>query len=326
MANTKKMKHNDPKAFKDTFWNLKRIERNLKLSDVSKYLNMPYGTIGTWFCGKVVPSDEHIEKLCSWFTDILPDDPITYDEGKRRFELAHITYEAEHDHKLKAYGVDMDNDNAHNGGKKECKTEIGRFIRDHGFLHKDLAQKIGVAASTLGVWVLGKVMPRDGYICDIANVLNEPDISVKQLFAVAYADYHKVDVHDVFDFSHDLNKTDKSYVIEEATKEEIEELIDGVPHSQVSEAVDKALNDRMRFTKWSELYNQALLARIDIVAHLMYLYTQWDYNMWDAIEALAQERNDIPFWVLRTMILEAERVQYFGEIPGEKEDYYESDV
>ena len=300
MADTKKMKHNDPKVFKDTFWNLKRIKRNLKLSDVSKYLDIPYGTVGTWFCGKIVPSDEIIEKLCSWFTEVLPEDPITYDEGKRRFELAHITYEGEHDHKLKAYGTDMDNDNSHNGGKKECKTEIGRFIRDHGFLHKDLAKEIGVAASTLGVWILGKVMPRDGYICDIANVLNEPDIVVKQLFANAYADYHYTEPE----------------VVSEPTNQE----------PKFSPAVEKALGDRVRFTKWSELYNQALLSRIDIVAHLMYLYTKLDYNMWSAIEELAYERNDIPFWVLRTMILEAERVQYFGEIPGGKDDYYESDA
>ena len=77
--------------------------------------------------------------------------------------------------------------------------------------------------------------------------------------------------------------------------------------------IDDALNNRTRFIQWSELYNHALFARVDIVAQLMYLYTQWDYSMWDAIEALAQERNDIPFWVLRVIILQAERVNYFGE-------------
>jgi hypothetical protein len=52
----------------------------------------------------------------------------------------------------------------------------------------------------------------------------------------------------------------------------------------------------------------------------MYLYTQWDYSMWDAIEALAQERNDIPFWVLRVIILQAERVNYFGEKEGDEDN------
>ena len=79
------------------------------------------------------------------------------------------------------------------------------------------------------------------------------------------------------------------------------------------EESDNIYPEGQRFTKWFNLFNTSLEDRKDIVAHLMYLYTQCDYNMYATIEALVYERNDIPFWVLRKIIIESEKVNYFGE-------------
>jgi transcriptional regulator with XRE-family HTH domain len=299
------MNHNDPKLFKDTFWNKERVKRNLKLGDISKYLNVPYFTVGTWFCGKAVPRDEaHIRKLCEWFSGMLPDDPISFDEGERHFKIARLTWQAEHVHTLKAHGTDQDDEGGKfMGGKKNRVTEVGKFIKDRGVKHKDLAEKLSIPPYKISQWVAGRYFPNGDYIYLMAQELNTDADILSDMFLKAYNDYHNVEGQ----------KTITDEIIE--SHEEPEDV-----ETSMSSEIEKALDDRTRFLKWSKLYNEGLFARIDIVAHLMHLYVEWDYNMWNAIEALAQERNDIPFWVLRKLILEAERVNYFGEI-SDLEDY-----
>lgn len=299
------MKHNDPKLFKDTFWNKERVKRNLKIGDIAKYLNVPYFTVGSWFCGKAVPRDDaNISKLCSWFSEMLPDDPISFDDGKRHFEVARLTWQAEHDLTLKAHGLNQDDEGEKfMGGKRNCKTEVGKFIRDHGVKHKDLAEELNVPPYKISQWVTGKYLPNSDYIYLMAQKLDTDADILSDMFLRAYNDYHNVEGQ----------KTITDEIMESHEEPE------GVEALMPSE-IEKALDDRTRFVKWSKLYNETLFARIDIVAHLMHLYVEWDYNMWNAIEALAQERNDIPFWVLRKLILEAERVSYFGEI-SDLEDY-----
>lgn len=288
------MKHNDPKCFKDTFWNNERVKRNLKLSDISKYLNVSYGAVGSWFCGKAVPNKTIISKLCDWFSEMLPDDPISFADGERHFKVAHLTWQGEHNYKLKAHGTDRDNEGGKfMGGRKEYKTEVGKFIRDRGIKQKDLAEYLDVPLYRLCHWVSGRYSPNDDAISKMAQKLDTDVDILSDLFSKAHDDYRNVKGQKTID-------------------EAVIESHDDVTNS-TRQRIDNALNNRMRFIQWSELYNKALFARVDIVAQLMYLYTEWDYSMWDAIEALAQERNDIPFWVLRVIILQAERVNYFGE-------------
>lgn len=302
------MNHNDPKLFKDTFWNKERVKRNLKIGDIAKYLNVPYFTVGAWFCGKAVPrNDADISKLCEWFSEMLPDDPISFDDGKRHFEIARLTWQAEHDLTLKAHGTDQDDEGGKfMGGKKSCTTEVGKFIRDHGIKQKDMAKYLDVAPYKISNWVTGKYLPDDDTVSKMAQMLETDADILSNLFLQAYNDYHNVSGQ----------KT-----INEAVIESHEDVDISMPPE-----LEKALNDRTRFVKWSELYNKELFARIDIVAHLMYLYTTWDYNMYDAIEALAQEHKNIPFWVLRKLILVAERVNYFSETSDHLEDYINEEV
>lgn len=299
------MNHNDPKLFKDTFWNKERVKRNLKIGDIAKYLNVPYFTIGAWFCGKAVPRDEaHIRKLCEWFSEMSPDDPISFYEGRRHFRIARLTWQAEHTHTLKAHGTNQDDDGGKfMGGKRSYKTEVGKFIRDHGVKHKDLAGKLNVPPYKISQWVSGRYFPNGDYIYLMATELDTDPDTLTDMFLKAYNDYHNVEGQ----------KTITDEIIE--SYEEPEDVDISMPPE-----LEKALEDRSRFVKWSELYNKELFARIDIVAHLMYLYTTWDYNMYDAIEALAQEHKNIPFWVLRKLILVAERVNYFGETSDHLED------
>lgn len=296
------MNHNDPKLFKDTFWNKERVKRNLKIGDIAKHLNVPYFTVGSWFCGKAVPREEaHIKKLCEWFSELLPDDPISFDDGRRHFRIARLTWQAEHDLTLKAHGTDQDDEGGKfMGGKKDRVTEVSKFIRDRGIKHNDLAGKINVPPYKISQWVTGRYFPNSDYIYLMAQELNTDADILSDMFLKAYNDYHNVEG-------------------QKTITDEIIESHEDVDISMPSE-IEKALDDHTRFVRWSKLYNETLFARIDIVAHLMHLYVEWDYNMWNAIEALAQERNDIPFWVLRKLILEAERVNYFGEI-SDLEDY-----
>lgn len=287
------MKHNDPKLFKDTFWNNERVKRNLKLGDIAKYLNVPYGTVGSWFCGRAMPNEMIISKLCDWFSDFT-EDPISFADGKRHFKVAHLTWQAEHNPTLKAHGTDQDDEGGKFiGGRKDYKTEVGKFIRDHGIKHKDLAEYLDIPPYKVSHWVSGRYLPNDDAISKMAQKLDTDVDILSGLFLKARDDYHNV-------------RGQKT--IDEAVAESHEDN-----DISTRQKIDNALNDRMRFVQWSELYNKTLFARVDIVAHLMYLYTEWGYSMWDAIEALSHERNDIPFWVLRTIIVEAERVNYFGE-------------
>lgn len=295
------MKHNDPKLFKDTFWNNERVKRNLKLGDISKYLNVPYATVGSWFCGKAMPKEMIISKLCDWFSEMLPDDPISFADGEQHFKVSHLTWQAEHNPTLKAHGTNQDDEGGKfMGGRKEYKTEVGKFIRDRGIKHKDLAEYLDVPQYKISHWVSGRYSPNDEDISKMAQKLDTDVDILSDLFSKAHDDYRNV-------------RGQKT--IDEAVIESHDDI-----HISTRQKIDNALNDRMRFIQWSELYNKALFARVDIVAQLMYLYTQWDYSMWDAIEALAQERNDIPFWVLRVIILQAERVNYFGENDESKGD------
>lgn len=306
------MKHNDPKLFKDTFWNNERVKRNLKLSDISKYLNVPYGTVGSWFCGKVMPKETIIIKLCDWFSEMLPDDPISFADGERQFKVAHLTWQGEHHHTLKAHGTDQDDEGGKfMGGRKVYKTEVGKFIRDHGIKHKDLAEYVGVPLYTISHWVSGRYLPNEVNMSKMALKLETNVDILSDLFSKAHNDYHNVQGQ----------KTIDEAVIESHDDMDEDAKQASIPYTYTDtqvdistrQEIDNALNNRTRFVQWSELFNKVLFARVDIVAHLMYLYTEWGYSMWDAIEALSHERNDIPFWVLRTIILQAERVNYFGE-------------
>lgn len=75
-------------AFKDNFWNKKRIEGNYKISDMAELLECPYSTAGAYFGGVMMPREDAIKKLCEFFG-------VDEIEGTREFLNAHKAYDAE---------------------------------------------------------------------------------------------------------------------------------------------------------------------------------------------------------------------------------------
>lgn len=53
----------DPRCFKDNFWNIERVRRNLKLRDIAEHFDRDERTVGNWFCGKHVPPNNIMEEM-----------------------------------------------------------------------------------------------------------------------------------------------------------------------------------------------------------------------------------------------------------------------
>lgn len=71
-----------PLAKKDTFWNRKRIESNIKYTELGELLHMPLSTVGSYFSGQVMPKREFIEQVCDLFG-------VEYSVGVLEFQHAH---------------------------------------------------------------------------------------------------------------------------------------------------------------------------------------------------------------------------------------------
>ena len=293
-------------AYKDTDWNRERVRRNLTYETIAKRFHVSKSTASRWFSGAVMPTTDEIAELCRWFTELDPEHKIDFEIGKLFFEEISNKYVAERAKTAIMTNGKVQRNESHRRGKIP-KTEIGKVLWRKEITFEELSKKTGLGISLLKSRFQGVYMPSDSEIILICDAIEYDVEKAEELFRQAYNERHEVNGQ--MDISEAREINDKM-------NEMPFEIADSNEEISMPPELEKALEDRTRFVKWSELYNKTLFARIDIVAHLMYLYTEWDYNMYNAIEALAQEHKNIPFWVLRTLILEAERVNYFGEYGG----------
>lgn len=76
------------KAYKDTYWNNLRVERNIKVKEIAEYLNVSLTSAGGYFSGQLMPKDLQITQLCGLF-----DVPV--DVGREEFKKAHALWKSE---------------------------------------------------------------------------------------------------------------------------------------------------------------------------------------------------------------------------------------
>ena len=94
-------------AFKNTYWNNLRVERNIKVKEIAEYLNVSLSAAGGYFSGQIMPRELQIKQLCGLF-----DVPI--DVGTEEFKKAHALWKSER----KRSGVKVQS------GKKDKPAEI----------------------------------------------------------------------------------------------------------------------------------------------------------------------------------------------------------
>lgn len=54
-------------AFKNTYWNNLRVERNIKIQEIADYLNVSLSAAGAYFSGQLMPKELQITQLCGLF-------------------------------------------------------------------------------------------------------------------------------------------------------------------------------------------------------------------------------------------------------------------
>lgn len=82
-----------PHTFKDNFWCRKRVECNMKVTEVGEAIDHPYKRVGQYFTGQALPDDNIIHALC----DLFDVDFVT---GKQEFIKANKIWIGEHDKDL----------------------------------------------------------------------------------------------------------------------------------------------------------------------------------------------------------------------------------
>lgn len=82
-----------PHTFKDNFWSRKRVECNMKVTEVGEAIDQPYKRVGQYFTGQTLPDDDIIHALC----DLFDVDFVT---GKQEFINANKIWVGEHDKDL----------------------------------------------------------------------------------------------------------------------------------------------------------------------------------------------------------------------------------
>lgn len=78
--------NHEPCAIKNTFWNRQRVAKRIKLSELANLLGCGVSTIGSYFSGQHVPSEDTINQLCI----LLDVDPL---EGAREFIKANDAWD-----------------------------------------------------------------------------------------------------------------------------------------------------------------------------------------------------------------------------------------
>lgn len=95
------------KAYKDTYWNTLRVERNIKIKEIAEYLHISLTSAGAYFSGQLMPKDLQITQLCGLFD-------VEFTTGKEEFRKAHALWKSER----KRSGVKVQS------GKKDKTAEI----------------------------------------------------------------------------------------------------------------------------------------------------------------------------------------------------------
>lgn len=66
-----------------TPWNTRRQESGISIADLAAFLNLARCTVSTFFTGRAMPSDKHIQMLCGLFNG------LDFDTGKQDFITGH---------------------------------------------------------------------------------------------------------------------------------------------------------------------------------------------------------------------------------------------
>ena len=80
------------RTYRDNFWSRKRIEQNIKISEVAEAVHLSCGIVGMYFTGQRMPTDETIKDICGLFD-------VDFLEGKREFLNANKAWDAQYSRK-----------------------------------------------------------------------------------------------------------------------------------------------------------------------------------------------------------------------------------
>ena len=90
MKSTKKMSKQSEKSGTpgakirySTPWNIRRQESGISITDLATFLNLAKCTVSTFFTGRAIPTDNHIQMLCGLFNG------LDFDTGKQDFITGH---------------------------------------------------------------------------------------------------------------------------------------------------------------------------------------------------------------------------------------------
>ena len=76
---------NEARVVKSNFWNELRVKNNYSYDDLASTLDLAPSTVAMWFCGRVMPKENHIHSLCELFG-------VDYPKGYEEFSNAHNSW------------------------------------------------------------------------------------------------------------------------------------------------------------------------------------------------------------------------------------------
>lgn len=214
-------------------------------------------------------------------------------------------------------GEDQDNVTITNRKRGGCgrvpRSRIAKLIKSKGFAQLDICNEFGGSSKR---YLEGRTKASEEFIIGLSEKLDSDPELIEEMLTEVYNNKHsnpkQITTDDIIEAKSE-NPIEEPFVICDPDGSVFDYASKPYYEYPSKEESDNTYSGGERFTKWFNLFNTILEDRKDIVAHLMYLYTEWDYNMYATIEALVYERNDIPFWVLRSIIIESEKVNYYGE-------------
>lgn len=305
----------NPKCYKDTFWNIERVRRDLKFKHIANRYDRNPDVVAGWFSGFRTPPYDIMVDLVKWFNELDPGHAINTTYGIQEFEMAHERWVALNKKELKMKGTDQDPNKGIHGGRPP-QSRIAFMIRNRGLTQKELAEKLDMKVTTLQSYLRGHTKATTDLIIELSDILDNTPENIEEMLTEIYNENHtdpkQITTDDIIKAKSE-NPIEEPFVVCDPDGSVFDYSSKPYYEYPSKEESDTTYPEGERFTKWFNLFNTILEDRKDIVAHLMYLYTQWDYNMYATIEALVYERNDIPFWVLRSIIIESEKVNYYGE-------------
>ena len=80
-------------AYRDNFWNQKRIEVGLRFDDIAEATGLNSKTLCNYFAGSGMPSDKAIKAICNFFD-------VDEVRGKSEFIKIHDSWDAQHTRSL----------------------------------------------------------------------------------------------------------------------------------------------------------------------------------------------------------------------------------